>query len=276
MPARSKSQQRLFGMVHAYQKGKLKNAPEEVKNIARSISDEDAEHFAKTKHKGLPEKKAYELGFLNKLAELGVDPDAARMKKTAAPAAKRVLPTLRRVKSLLTGSHLKKLKAHRGVLAEVLGKEERNASRLQREYFSLNNSDPLHHVDLTTGEWVGAPNYRSNLSYLDLKGPALSEAERVSSALRPRIDAAKKLYDAAMERFWRTHGRVYRDGVNLERGLEAQIENEQRAVNTARWIAGLGLGAAGALGGAGYGTYKALSGKKKKRGLLDRIKAMLA
>lgn len=58
MPSRSKSQQRLFGMVHAYQKGKLKNAPEEVKNIARSISDEDAEHFAKTKHKGLPEKKA--------------------------------------------------------------------------------------------------------------------------------------------------------------------------------------------------------------------------
>jgi len=72
MPARSKSQQRLFGMVHAYQKGKLKNAPEEVKNIARSISDEDAEHFAKTKHKGLPEKKAYELGFMNKLAEFGI------------------------------------------------------------------------------------------------------------------------------------------------------------------------------------------------------------
>ena len=61
MPARSKAQQRLFGMVHAYQKGKLKNAPEEVKNIARSISDEDAEHFAKTKHKGLPEKKAERL-----------------------------------------------------------------------------------------------------------------------------------------------------------------------------------------------------------------------
>jgi hypothetical protein len=59
MPARSKSQQRLFGMVHAYQKGKLKDAPESIKEIARSISDEDAEHFAKTKHKELPEKKAY-------------------------------------------------------------------------------------------------------------------------------------------------------------------------------------------------------------------------
>lgn len=71
MPARSKSQQRLFGMVHAYQKGKLKNAPEEVKDIAESISEEDAEHFAKTKHKGLPEKKAcivYSLRRLEKLA----------------------------------------------------------------------------------------------------------------------------------------------------------------------------------------------------------------
>lgn len=91
MPARSKSQQRLFGMVHAYQKGKLKNAPEEVRNIARSISDEDAEHFAKTKHKGLPEKKAYqyhkrrsemthkkayERGFMDKCAEFGVDPES--------------------------------------------------------------------------------------------------------------------------------------------------------------------------------------------------------
>lgn len=70
MPARSKSQQRLFGMVHAYQKGKFKDAPEEVKNIARSISSEDAEHFAKTKHKGLPEKKAYMYGFMDKLAEM--------------------------------------------------------------------------------------------------------------------------------------------------------------------------------------------------------------
>ena len=37
--ALSKSQQRLFGMVHAYQKGKLKNAPEEVKKIAKGIKN---------------------------------------------------------------------------------------------------------------------------------------------------------------------------------------------------------------------------------------------
>lgn len=58
MPAKSKSQQRLFGMVHAYQKGKLKHAPASVKRIAKHISQDDAKHFAKTRHKGLPEKKA--------------------------------------------------------------------------------------------------------------------------------------------------------------------------------------------------------------------------
>ena len=56
MPAKSESQQRLFGMVHAYQKGRLKHAPAKVRRIARHISEEDAEHFAKTKHDGLPER----------------------------------------------------------------------------------------------------------------------------------------------------------------------------------------------------------------------------
>lgn len=85
MPAKSKSQQRLFGMVHAYQKGRLKHAPASVKRIAKHISEEDAEHFAKTRHKGLPEtKKAevkpmtrYEQGFLRKCAEYQIPDDEA-------------------------------------------------------------------------------------------------------------------------------------------------------------------------------------------------------
>ena len=56
MPAKSKSQQRLFGMVHAYQKGELKKPSKEIKDIASSISDKDAEDFAETKHKGLPNR----------------------------------------------------------------------------------------------------------------------------------------------------------------------------------------------------------------------------
>lgn len=53
----SKSQQRFFGMVHATKKGDLVNPSKSVKDAADSISDKEAEKFAKTKHKGLPEKK---------------------------------------------------------------------------------------------------------------------------------------------------------------------------------------------------------------------------
>jgi hypothetical protein len=52
----SKDQQQLFGMVHAYKKGDLKNASPQVKKIAKSISGKEAKKIAKTKHKGLPEK----------------------------------------------------------------------------------------------------------------------------------------------------------------------------------------------------------------------------
>lgn len=93
MPSTSKAQQRLFGMVHAYQKGKLKHAPAKVREIARHISKEDAKHFAETRHDGLPERRdreeekaaAYVAGFLSKCAEHGVD--GRRLLKLAAPNA---------------------------------------------------------------------------------------------------------------------------------------------------------------------------------------------
>ena len=55
MPAKSKKQQRFFGMVHARQKGKDVGGPD-VEKVAKDIEPEDAEDFASTKHKGLPEK----------------------------------------------------------------------------------------------------------------------------------------------------------------------------------------------------------------------------
>ena len=57
MPAVSKKQQRFFGMVRAAQKGEMKNPSSEVLDVADDISVKDAKKFAKTKHKGLPEKK---------------------------------------------------------------------------------------------------------------------------------------------------------------------------------------------------------------------------
>ena len=53
----SKKQQRFFGMVRATQKGEMKNPSPEVSKVADDISKKDAKKFAKTKHKGLPEKK---------------------------------------------------------------------------------------------------------------------------------------------------------------------------------------------------------------------------
>jgi len=57
MPAASKAQQRFFGMVRATQKGEMKNPSSEILDVADDISVKDAKKFAKTKHKGLPEKK---------------------------------------------------------------------------------------------------------------------------------------------------------------------------------------------------------------------------
>ncbi|MCF7866986.1 DUF3008 family protein [Candidatus Woesearchaeota archaeon] len=62
MPASSKSQQRLMGMVHAYQKGELntkdmdKSLVSKIKDMAKQMKPKDAKDFAETKHKKLPQK----------------------------------------------------------------------------------------------------------------------------------------------------------------------------------------------------------------------------
>lgn len=58
MPARSKSQQRLFGMALAVRKGEMKRseASKEVLDIVDGkMTNKEIEDFAKTKHKGLKE-----------------------------------------------------------------------------------------------------------------------------------------------------------------------------------------------------------------------------
>jgi len=57
MPSNSRSQQRLFGWVHACQNGTAKHCPPNISKVASSISPKDAEDFARTKHDGLPERK---------------------------------------------------------------------------------------------------------------------------------------------------------------------------------------------------------------------------
>ena len=55
MPAQSKSQQRFFGVVKAMQKGDIPKKGKAGK-IAKTMSKDDVDDFASTKHKGKPEK----------------------------------------------------------------------------------------------------------------------------------------------------------------------------------------------------------------------------
>ena len=58
MPAASKQQQKLMGIVHALQKGDMKpsQASGKAKEMAKSMKKGDVKDFAATKHKGLPKK----------------------------------------------------------------------------------------------------------------------------------------------------------------------------------------------------------------------------
>ena len=57
MPARSKKQQRFFGIVRAIQKGEQTPTTPETAKAAEDMKKTDVKKFASTKHKGLPEKK---------------------------------------------------------------------------------------------------------------------------------------------------------------------------------------------------------------------------
>lgn len=68
MPARSKSQQRLFAMALALERGKMpkSKSSKKIKAISKGMSEEEIRKFAKTPHKGLKENRALSfLGFLN-------------------------------------------------------------------------------------------------------------------------------------------------------------------------------------------------------------------
>lgn len=60
--SKSKSQQKLMGMVYAYQKGKLntkklnKELLSKIKTISIQMKQKDVKDFAKTKHDKLPQK----------------------------------------------------------------------------------------------------------------------------------------------------------------------------------------------------------------------------
>ena len=69
MPASSKAQQRFFGVVKAMQKGdKAKEG--EAGKVAKSMKKKDVDKYAKTKHKGLPNKVKREMKVRNLIKKM--------------------------------------------------------------------------------------------------------------------------------------------------------------------------------------------------------------
>jgi len=54
--AKSKAQQRLFGLVHSVQQGKMKAPSPTIAKMAKSIDSKEVKKYAETKTKKLPEK----------------------------------------------------------------------------------------------------------------------------------------------------------------------------------------------------------------------------
>ena len=86
--ALSKSQQRFMGMVYAYKKGEMPNASDEVIKAAEGMSKKDAEKYASTKHKGLPEKKKVDEVFLPEILDKKDVPHVKKLVKKLRDGSK--------------------------------------------------------------------------------------------------------------------------------------------------------------------------------------------
>ena len=94
MPAQSKSQQRFFGVVKAMQKGDLPKTGKAGK-IAKSMSKDDVDDFASTKHKGKPEKVKREMKVRNLIKKM-VREELAKMNEVRIPFSSSHIKQLKR------------------------------------------------------------------------------------------------------------------------------------------------------------------------------------
>ena len=94
MPAQSKSQQRFFGVVKAMQKGDIPKKGKAGK-IAKSMSKDDVDDFASTKHKGKPEKVKREMKVKNLIKKM-VREELAKMNEVRIPFSSSHIKQLKR------------------------------------------------------------------------------------------------------------------------------------------------------------------------------------
>ena len=94
MPAQSKSQQRFFGVVKAMQKGDIPKKGSAGK-AAKSMSKDDVDDFASTKHKGKPEKVKREQRVRNLIKKM-VREELAKMNEVRIPFSSSHIKQLKR------------------------------------------------------------------------------------------------------------------------------------------------------------------------------------
>ena len=94
MPAQSKSQQRFFGVVKAMQKGDIPKKGKAGK-IAKTMSKDDVDDFASTKHKGKPEKVKREQRVRNLIKKM-VREELAKMNEVRIPFSSSHIKQLKR------------------------------------------------------------------------------------------------------------------------------------------------------------------------------------
>ena len=94
MPASSKAQQRFFGVVKSMQKGD-KPKEGEAGKVAKSMKKKDVDKYAKTKHKGLPNKVKREMKVRNLIKKM-VREELANMNEVRIPFSSSHIKQLKR------------------------------------------------------------------------------------------------------------------------------------------------------------------------------------
>jgi len=204
MPAKSKSQQRLMGMVHAAQKGEKPASPK-VAKLAKSMTKTSATDFASTKHKGLPNKKKkpkYEnnigeihavvhphegctvAGMIKEIDPLkGLAPHSVMAEEVHSlhPSREEAIKTATK----LHGEHLKKLE-------EIEKKKDHVAKKITHTIDTLEKKRK-NHVDLAKEDPKNATSHKEHIARLahqidDLMG----KLEKVERSKKHKKEEKKK------------------------------------------------------------------------------------
>ena len=217
MPAVSKKQQRFFGMVRAAQKGEMENPSSEVLDVASDISMKDAKKFAKTKHKGLPEKKVTKEEtkpnpFGKRAILKAMIRSVAERERRKAGVTKEDVNEDRQIKKIVKQLR-KSVKSH-AKQADTLEKkiEEESNPRIPRKKGQPANSKK--HSDLYTDENPKGTIHGLGFKNVDTAKASVSKIRGSSRSHAHKIQAAVAMEQRAKEMGKSSEAAVYRKYIN--------------------------------------------------------------